>query len=341
MSKSFLLTAACLLLVLLVSCDESFNPSAAFQPRMVVYSILTTESDTQYVRVYSSYNSPDYDPTKNPEEISVKDAQVNVTENGGSTMGFQPFTIDRSDTSHYKSAITAYRAYPFRPEREKTYTLTVSSASLGTATATTTVPGRGSILVVNEFVLSSPLSTRSDFGVQATLSPEAKGFLVRIYVDYLYSLDNTNYRMKRFEIPLARRVISCFWGLFEESYPHPKRRSTPTNAPWGSNYTQYGGPVEALPYSTLAYLAKLSYIYDREGEGIRFQHAVVYLVQFDVPLWNYYGVANMFQDPFSVRLDEASYTNIKNGTGVFGSMAVDSLVRPLPQVIPHMDPGCY
>jgi hypothetical protein len=140
---------------------------------MVVYSILTTNSDTQYVRIYSTYNPPDNDPMRNADEISVQDAQVSITQEEGPTFSFQPMTIPRAGESRYL-----------------------------------------------------------------------------------------------------------------------------------------------------------------------FTQALFYVVQFDVALWNYYSVANMFRDKLSVRTDEPDYTNINNGTGVFGSTTVDSLVWPIPHFIPHPPPGC-
>ena len=85
MKNAGFLSAIAIALACLMSCDTSFNPTAPFQPRMVVYSILMTNTDTQYVRIYSTYNPPDYDPTQNPDEISVNDAQVSVQQEGGPT----------------------------------------------------------------------------------------------------------------------------------------------------------------------------------------------------------------------------------------------------------------
>jgi hypothetical protein len=75
--------AACASALLLASSDTSFNPAAPFQPRMVVYCLLNTDCDTRYVRVYSTYNPPDNDPTRNPDEVPVNDALVSVAEEGG------------------------------------------------------------------------------------------------------------------------------------------------------------------------------------------------------------------------------------------------------------------
>jgi hypothetical protein len=191
-------------------------------------------------------------------------------------------------------------------------------------------------------MLENPFLTTDDFGLTAAISPEAEGFLTRIHVDYLYPVGDGTYQPKRFEIPLSREVISCFWDLYEESYPRPKRRSTPRNRPVVvANVIEFRVPDEQVAYNRAAYLHKISFLYDREGAGILFRQAVFYLVQFDEPLWKYYGVAKTYRDSFSIRTDEPDYGNIENGAGVFGSTAVDSLVLPLPQVIPHLPPGCY
>ncbi|HEX9829358.1 MAG TPA: DUF4249 family protein, partial [Bacteroidota bacterium] len=84
-----------------LGCDDTINPSAAFIPRMAVYSVLTTQSDTQFVRVYASYNPDDNNPENNPDELSVTDATVTITD-GSTTYTFRDTTIARPDTSRYK-----------------------------------------------------------------------------------------------------------------------------------------------------------------------------------------------------------------------------------------------
>jgi hypothetical protein len=330
MSRFFLQAAACILLLLYGSCDESFDPSAAFKPRMVVYSVLRSDSDTQYVRIYSSYLPPGNDPAENPSEIPVTDAAVNITGTNplydARILDFQRIDVKRLDQSRYTNDITAYYCYPFRPIKGATYRLTAVSPTYGTSTAVTTVPGRGTLTAINASVLADPASSREDFGLSMTLSPQAKAFLGRVYVDYLFTLDDRNYFPRRFEVPLGREVISCFWRTVNETFPRPAPKQN---------------SQEQIPYNHIVYLHKVSNVYDREGAAIRFTQAVFYVIQFDEPLWDYYAVANRFQDTYSVRIDEPDYTNIANGDGVFGSATVDSLVFPLPQVISHIPPGCY
>lgn len=331
---SSLLLGVAALLCLVLSCDESFNPSAAFQPRMVVYSILTTDSDTQYVRVYSSFNPPDNDPTRNQDEISVTDAQVSISQQGGPTFTFQPRTIERLDKSRYASAVRAYCAYPFRPEKGKKYILTVSSSAQGTLSATTTVPGSGSITPINPDVISLPYYTDKDYGFSATLAPESKGFLIRFYVDYLSPLPGEKYEPRRFEVPVRRDVISYYYEIYRKVYPQPTLRTTARN-PERFIYSRELRSEERVTYARSAYAPILDWeIYELQGCGVRFVQGVFYLMQFDDPLWNYWSVSNSFRDKLSVRTDEPDYSNIKGGLGVFGSVTVDSLVWSLPEKIP-------
>ena len=369
MKKTGLLLVLGFALACLMSCDTSFNPSAPFQPRMVVYCVLTTNVDTQYVRVYSTYNPPDNDPTMNPGETSVKDAQVSITEEGGSTFDFQPITLPRAPGSRYTGDITAYAAYPFRATEEKTYTLTVSSPTFGMVTAKTTVPGQGKVSPVNGFALADPCFSGQDFGVSAILSSEAKGFLVRIYADYLSPTIYGGFEPHRLEIPQRIQAVSAYRGIYKEVFPHPMPRTDAYLVPVYIGMIRKFQTEERVPYNSRAFCQKVDQLYPSmpppelipgadgssgSGEGlpvqpaqecVQFQQAVFYLVQFDTPLWNYYKLANAYQDQYSVRTDEPDYTNLKNGIGVFGSMAVDSLVWPyLPRIIPYHIPwyaaGC-
>jgi hypothetical protein len=311
----------------------------------VVYSVLTTNSDSQYVRVYSSYLPPDNDPTKNPDEVSVKDAQVSISEQGGPTFSFQRITLPRSAGDRYASNITAYAAYPFRPGEGKTYTLTVNSPTFGTVTAQTTVPGQGLVDIVNPAALSNPCYYGQDFGISAALSPEAKGFLVRIYVDYLRPAPDGTYQPRRIEVPMRREVVSGYQGTYREVYPQPMLRSTAATGPVKVGDIVLYRAEERVPYNSSAFCAKVTNIYTGGLEGcVHFTQAVFYLVQFDAPLWDYYKVANASSDKYSMRTDEPDYTDIKNGVGVFGSMTVDSTAWRLPKIIPYPVPpgtaGC-
>jgi hypothetical protein len=325
LSRMVSLIAAGVLFSLFEGCDSSFNASAPFQSRMVVYSVLTNESDTQYVRVYGTYNPPDNDPSKNLDEQSVTDADVRVSSDSA-LYQFRKIVLQRPDTSRYASDIVAYMCYPFRLARGKKYTLTVTSPSLGVATGATTVPGVAQVGPVNFSCLSDPYHSLAqmitNYAVEAVLSSQAKGYLAQIYVDYMATTVHPGvYQFKRRQIPSVVRIISKYQGTWEYIYPAIRRRAS-NNA----------GYRETELFNTAAWIFMgESDIFVYDGSGSLFLQAVFQVIQFDPPLYDTYSVAHLFRDRYSVRLDEADYTNISGGIGLFGSIAVDSSLWALPE----------
>jgi hypothetical protein len=220
-------------------------------------------------------------------------------------------------------------SYPFKLARGKTYKLTVTSPTLGIATAVTTVPGAASISASNFFALADPYRYGSvlNYGVGVYLSEQAKGFLVRIYVDYLAPTPQ-GWQLKRRQIPVLMRSISRYQGTWEYIYPAARQRQ------WSNARYQ-----ESQLFGTGSWIRMLEddiWLYD--GYGVRFLQAVIHVIQFDEPLFNYYGVANISRDRYSVRIDEPDYTNMRGGAGVFGSAAVDSIAYALPETITRPPP---
>jgi hypothetical protein len=298
---------------------------------MVVYSILTTESDTQYVRLYSTYNPPSNDAMKNPDEISVTDAVVKVTGTNplydGRIIDFQSFDLKRPDQGRYASDIGAYYAFPFRPIWGATYRLTAVSPTYGNATADLALPTRGLITFVNPFVLENPWNYPVDLTLSIKLSSQVKAFLVRLYIEYdLFHPETRVWIPHRVEVPFKVNVISKTMELFEYTYPSMTPRQTPENSSNLSNvrdsYTFLVSAYQNVVYQIVSH-----------ADSSRFKQAVCYLIQFDEQLYRYYEEANRFNDKNSIRLDQPDYTNIQGGIGLFASMGIDSVQYPLPKTI--------
>jgi hypothetical protein len=328
MSRFLSVATACMLLILSRSCDTSFNPSTAFQPRMVAYSILTTESDTQYVRVYTTYLPPGNDPTKNPNETSVTDAVVKVTGTNpvydGRTYDFHSFELKRADQERYKDSIGAYYSFPFRPIRGASYRLTVVSPTYGSATADLTLPTKGTIQFVNPSMLLNPWTYPHDLQLSIKLSNLVDAFLVRLYVEYnVHNPENDTWTMYRTEVPFKSVEISRAMALYDYTFPKLTRRQTSKNTGYTSANTD-GFTFQVGGYQTVVYQI-VSHV-DRSD----FRRVVCYLMQADEQLYRYYEEANRFNDRNSIRLDQPNYTNIQGGIGLFASTGIDSVVYLLP-----------
>jgi len=309
---------------LFLCCDTVIQPSLPSSPRLVVFSILSTQSDTQFVRVYSSYQPPENNPSLNLQEHAVDDATVSVSD-GFTTYSFRYASIPRPDTGRYKDNIGVYYAYPFRPEENKEYTLSISSPSFGQATSKTRVPGRGRVecITLNELYYPSP-SPRPIY-VQYQLSDLTQAQLVRFYIVYTTENPGDEGIEHYYEVPVFWRILDLNYELHGRIFPTPERRT--------ARLTRRGQPVTmTLTFAHPTY-PESQYEIFHYNFNVRFKRAVFYLVQFDENWYKYYAAVNLFQDPLAVRLDQPDFTNIRGGSGVFGSFRVDSSIVPLPEYI--------
>jgi hypothetical protein len=318
---------------LIAGCNDSINPTAPFEPRLVVFSVLSAASDTQYVRVATSYDPPNGNPLLQTDDQSLKDAVVTISD-GVTTYPFRFMTIDRTDTSRYTRPISVYSAYPFRPQANREYTLTVASASHGQVTATTRVPGSGYIdcFTIAELVQpSSPSYFTKPIVTQFSLHDLAKAQLVRFFIVYTTENPGDNGKEQYYEVPTLWRIINDNLDITFKLFPTPTRRTAPLNRRDQTYYLSISYPYPT--YNESIYQIK------RRNFNVRFKRAVFYLVQFDEQWYKYYATANLFQDRLAVRVDPPDYTNIQGGLGLFGSFRVDSVVVPLPELIdPYPSP---
>lgn len=303
---------------ILVSCDSEFNPKGSYEERVVLYSILMTRTDTQYVRLYTTYDPPAFDPQEVTNEQPIRNATV-VVRQGGTAYQFRDTMVTRDDPQRYGGLVPAYVAYPFRVTGSQVYSMSVESPTHGSITASTTVPGRGDITVLNPFVLRSPQSFNENIIISARISPPARGFLLKMFIDYEVRF-NQIWSPRRVEVP--REVVETGEGR-RFVYPQLVRRTTVPVSAGSLN-------AESVVFTRAGYEAVLQQLFNDFGsENLRFSQVVLVLTQVDENLYTYYNLANGFQDEFSIRTDQPDYSNIRGGYGVFGSMTEDSTVVSL------------
>lgn len=303
-------------------CNEAFSPSAPFEPKMVIYSILTTQSDTQYVRIYSSYKPPENQSNQSSEEIYVTDASVTISDSA-TVYRLQPISIPRVDKSRYQNDIKAYYIYPFRPARNKTYTLDITSPTYGKTTVNCTIPGNALFGVPFPEPFQDPCNVRGDIQARFRLAPNTTAFLARFFIYHdAYDYDIGKIVERKYEIPINIRPINPQYAIFARTYPKITRRTTLSNLnPRIANPIQ---PEEGASWFKYAYSTETTQLWFFTV-GLNFKRAVFYLIQFDQAYYNYYQTVNQFQDRYTVRVDEPDFSNINGGFGLFSGITVDSV----------------
>jgi len=309
--------------LMILSCDQSFNPKGEFEKTLAVYAVFSTAQDTVLIRVAHTYDPPGFDPFEVTQDPTVPDATVQVFK-GDSAYSVKDTLFARNDTSRYSTNITAFAATGLTTEFGGSYSLTVSSATYGTFDAAMTLPTKGQIVLGNSYVLDLPNQFRRDTLFLAVhLSPVTRGYLLRAYLEYDVPQGNQTVA-GRMEVPLYRTVDDgiTFLTLLDPTLPALHRRvSSPAGPgiePGDNDWFQ----VEAFRLTADAIHARVP------SAAIR--RAVFILNQVEPNFYNYYNVTNGFQDPRSIRIDEPSFSNIRGGEGVFGGFTVEELSYDLP-----------
>jgi hypothetical protein len=292
-------------LVLAAGCDDSFNPKGPYNDQFVLYSVLTTRSDSQFVRVFLTYDPTGHNPLENPADTYVRNATVTLSSDSTVTK-LASVAIPRVDKSRYTDDIVGYLAHPYSVQPGLTYTLKVSSEK-GIAEASMVCPGKGEIHAENAFVLKKPELYTENISSRIRLSSSAQGYLVRIFLEFETRVGDVATRHQE-EIP--RSVATGEGSYFRFDYPLITRRNLNT--------------FEAVYFGLNAYKAFLVDVKSRYGD-IKVTGATYILTQVDRNLYTYFNLANGFQDAFSIRTDLPDYTNIRGGLGVFGAMVEDSV----------------
>jgi hypothetical protein len=297
-------------------CDSAFAPKGDYKNDMVVFSILSANDSRQYVRLYSTYNPPDYDPGVVTEDAPITDAQVMIVDrsNPGRAYVLRDTTIRRLDSTRYSTPIHAYVTSELKPVSGSSYVLSISSPTRGTATGITVVPGPSNMIVANPTVIKNPLSYPNDaILVMTTISHLTKGYILRFFLEYEYVLNGATV-MDWKEVPNELYLLG---ERSAPSYPRLVRRT--------STASQGDLNRELIYFGNQAYRWAKVGIEDQFGkQSLRFVRSIFILTQVEEHLYDYFNIVNRFQDEYSIRNDMPDYSNINGGTGIFGGRTIDT-----------------
>ena len=307
MRRQLLLASALSMLLMNSGCENNFSPKGEYRKQLVVYGVLSNRSDSQYVRVYTTYNVSGFDPAEHTTDTGVRGARVTMTDDS-TTYTFKETAIPRDDTSRYASNLVGYVDFPCRLRPGKKYSLAITSDQ-GNATASVSIPAKGSLNNNTPYIFLDPRKDVDDIPVSIQLSSGAQGYLVRLFINFDVG-NGQVWEHRRLEVPMAGDSL-----MVKSIYPTLTRRPNASS----SSVT--------LVFAHDAYLGILRSLEGQFGTRFfRLTGATFILTQVEPNLYGYYNVVNGFRDPYSIRMDQPDFTNISGGVGVFGGMVEDSIV---------------
>lgn len=306
------LLSALLCCTALVSCNQPFDPRAPYQDRLVVYSVLSNDRSSQFVRVFSTYDAPNFDPMSVQTAGQITNATVMITGNG-MTYVLHDTSIARPDTSRYREPIHAYVGDGFLPVFGAAYTLSVQVPGEPAVGSSLTLPRQAYLIYTDTGVLREP-SEKQKTIVQYSVSSLASASVIRMILNYTV-FDGADSVQESREIPIAYEKFYTDKGILTTDYSKPVFPVLQrTEVLVGQ--TAFDGPNYIR---TLFDIQK-----ENAGKSVTFHQAVFLLVQAEMNFFRYYAITNGFQDSLSIRLDRPLYSNVTGGVGLFGGYVVDS-----------------
>ena len=284
---------------MLAGCNQPFEPTGPVDSKLVIYAILNSSTDTQYVRVATTFG-----PGTSAE---VRDASVRMTGNGTSVV-FRDTTVMWRDTLGNPTPTNVYVGYGSPMAGGVQYLIEASTPSGLSSSATVTA------LKPPSFSLQS-VHTAGFFVLDTRYLTDAGAAVMHFYIDF-YALVNNGWELHTAEIPLSRSTDPSGNDVFNFM-----TFATVPALSAGGNQTQIDSSLfqvfRSRVYSQYA-PAPVVFL------DIRFT-----LTQIDDPLYDYYYITNGPVDRSTIRLDVPDFTNVREGYGVCGSRAEVDLIFPL------------
>lgn len=289
--RKFLFSA--FLTILPLGCSNDFSPNGPYQPKLVVYSVLSGNTDTQFVDVYATVNPSNYSAERIQNESIIAGATV-VLSSAETLYSFHDTTMIVNDSGIPRS-INRYVCYGAKILPNRKYDLSVNASGFPAAQTSFKTFSPGSILPLNTYLFVNS-NNEYDVEVDLSLGRGSFAYLLRLCFEY-------------------EKKINGLWESKTEEVPLYYNGAQPI-------YPQFDFTGQALNarklFSRSVYKQTIAKMRSNPADTIRFNYAVIELQQFDESLYTYYSVVNSFPGGSSIRLDEPDYTNIVNGYGVVG-----------------------
>jgi hypothetical protein len=302
------------------SCNNPFDPRGPVDDNLVVFTVLSTDHNTQFVSVTAPFVPSGFGTSEYySSDLSVSDAIVRIS-GPGENYHLRDTILSRPDTSHFTSPLRLFTVRPFTPQYGAKYTVSVSSSSHGTAATSVVMPGRPTLEMGagTYFVLMHPREYASDRSIEflVKLSDLAKGYVARLFVDFDV-LVGVDWVRDRVQMPISSADTNAY-SIKYPTYPHLNECAS-SNQFAVSFKTGYLKSI--IDNSRVRYPANL----------VVYRQVVVQLLQADPNLYSYYVAAQVDRDPYSIRLDQPLYPKISGGSyGMVGGYTLDSLVFVVP-----------
>lgn len=291
MKFTALISIFILQILLLNSCEENFSPKTEFQEKYILYSIINTDSSYQTAVLQKSYDVEGFDPNLYNSDPFIQGADIRIRQRDN-VFFLKDTSSERVDTSRYKTPLHFYYTNNFFIQGNDSIEILVTLSN-GKKLYGITAPAL-SIEFDKASDHSLPAVDKDFFSFIWNGPTSSRWYLPKF--TFYYSKDGIRYSK---DVPFDYKFEN---GKWLPDFP----KITNNN-------------IIRFKHSALdSAFAQISES-DPNKASYKIFGGVLTLLVFDESMSNYYSSTNGFLDDYTIKIDEADFSNIKGGLGILGS----------------------
>ncbi len=307
-----LLVFLCCAALLVVSCDEAFDPHGEFVERPVMYCVMEVNGIFSLSQeAILSHTVPGKEllhPAGVGSQPFIRGAEVILTTTTADVELVE--TVERTNVGTPEQAVwVSYRAsrVPVKPSQPTSITATLPDGRV--LRASTVAPP----------YLYFELSYRYPHGFTTAINPLTRGLV------WTFSWAAPEGLLHIPELTLLYSVLRADSSVAYRARQIPQR----TVIVGGDENPVYPQPMfeRSVGFEFAAIDSVFARLGREEGDyrEIRIQSLRMSVLTYDAPLGRFFTSVHGALDPYSIRVDQTVYSNISGGIGVFGTYLVSSL----------------
>ena len=292
--------------ILSLSCEDSLNPYGSLDERYVLNCVIRGDSTFQVATLTKSYMVTNSNPYSDKEDQGIKGATIRLW-NGNDKVAFlHDTTISEPEGSLYDRPYSAYYTNQFQPKDNSTVQIEAILPNGKKLTSSAKVPSRISIFP-GSTTDQIPPKSGNDIFIKWISDQKNPVFIIRLAI-YYFKYENGQKKRGIYTIPLN---YVKFNDGYIPIYPKPQSES-----------------AYVLSMETIDKAMELISKGDDDKSRYEILSCIAEVLSLNEELSFYYNGTARSGDIYSVKLDETDYSNIENGSGLFGVyMRTYSLLR--------------
>lgn len=290
------LILAILLSTIIISCEENFNPLGEYSERYVMNCIMKADTNFQIATVSQSYLNNSIDPYDNETDPFIDNVYLRLWYEDEVYI-FKDSILTRENTDRYDSPVKIYYLDNLNPAPGKEIEIEALLPNGRRLNSKTFIPSKPKKSTKGTSDIIPPTETE-DLRIQWENNLDGLTYHPKLSVVYNKTENGARVR-KTAEVPIAYYESE---GELFPIYPNP---SPSRNISIDMN--DFNRFMNSLSEG------------DENKRDYEFMFVIVDILAFDRNLSLYYASSNTVLDEYSIKLDEADFSNIDGGYGVFGS----------------------